>query len=297
VGTRPVGQLRWNAWLRLGRVSNLPTVWSNVLAGAILADAATPSRVVTCGVAASLLYLGGTILNDAYDQAVDQHERPGRPIPSGTVRSTHAFAAGYSLLACGVTLFSVASLAWSGHLAWTPPGLSLLLAGLILIYDYGHQTNRLGPVLLGACRALLYVTTGTALGGRLSPMLVGAALVLGMYVACLSWIAKDECGSPVPGWRVAVFCLAPMLTAPLASTNLVAAAMFAGLMIWTLHLVRRLAHPTQLDVPKTIGLGLAGICLLDGVAITSRDPSPELVVMAFGGWALTRGLQRWVPAS
>ena len=68
-------------YLLLGRVSNLPTVWTNTLAGATLAGAAvTPGRLVLLAAAFSLLYTGGMYLNDAFDREVDARERPERPI-------------------------------------------------------------------------------------------------------------------------------------------------------------------------------------------------------------------------
>jgi 4-hydroxybenzoate polyprenyltransferase len=73
--------------LRLGRVSNLPTVWTNALAGAVLAAgvsfAAWP--VVTAALALSLFYVGGMWLNDGFDAEVDARERPERPIPAGEI--------------------------------------------------------------------------------------------------------------------------------------------------------------------------------------------------------------------
>lgn len=66
---------------RLGRVSNLPTVWSNVLAGAALAGAAgvSPPALVALMIAISLFYVGGMWLNDAFDAEIDARERPERP--------------------------------------------------------------------------------------------------------------------------------------------------------------------------------------------------------------------------
>ena len=54
--------------LRLGRVSNLPTVWTNVMAGMALGGAALrPSVVVPLALAVSLFYVAGMWLNDAFD--------------------------------------------------------------------------------------------------------------------------------------------------------------------------------------------------------------------------------------
>ena len=49
--------------LKLGRVSNLPTVWSNVLAGTVLAGGEPwPPATLVVMLAVSLLYIGGMCL-------------------------------------------------------------------------------------------------------------------------------------------------------------------------------------------------------------------------------------------
>jgi 4-hydroxybenzoate polyprenyltransferase len=77
---------RWRAYLLLSRVSNLPTVWSNVLAGCVLVAPIVPWPVfyrIATGV--SLLYTSGMFLNDAFDYESDALARPDRPLPAGDV--------------------------------------------------------------------------------------------------------------------------------------------------------------------------------------------------------------------
>ena len=67
--------------LRLGRVSNLPTVWTNALAGLVLAgQAGWDPRIPPLLLALSLFYVAGMYLNDAFDREIDARERPERPI-------------------------------------------------------------------------------------------------------------------------------------------------------------------------------------------------------------------------
>ena len=62
--------------LRLGRVSNLPTVWTNVLAATVLAGGAWQNaRTALVLVAMSLFYVGGMYLNDYFDRAIDARGR------------------------------------------------------------------------------------------------------------------------------------------------------------------------------------------------------------------------------
>ena len=78
--------------LRLGRVSNLPTVWTNVLAGLVLAGGDWYEwRTFVTLVAMSLFYVGGMYLNDYFDRSIDARERPGRPLPAAHI-SPHMVA-------------------------------------------------------------------------------------------------------------------------------------------------------------------------------------------------------------
>ena len=76
--------------LALCRVSNLPTVWMNVLTAVVLtADAlnqlVVPGNVILLMLALSALYCGGMCLNDLCDRHWDADHQPFRPIPSGRV--------------------------------------------------------------------------------------------------------------------------------------------------------------------------------------------------------------------
>ena len=93
--------------LRLGRVSNLPTVWTNVLAATVLAGGAWQNaRTGLVLVAMSLFYVGGMYLNDYFDRAIDARERPGRPIPAGDIAANAVAAAGFGMLCAGVVLLA-----------------------------------------------------------------------------------------------------------------------------------------------------------------------------------------------
>ena len=176
--------------LALGRVSNLPTVWTNVLAGAALSGGPLhPSVLVTLGLAGSLLYVGGMFLNDAFDRAWDARERPERPIPSGRASAPTVFAAGFGLLAAGVL-----GSALSG---WAPAAAALLLAGLIVFYDAFHKAHPASVLVMAACRVVLYGMAALAVGGINRSVVAGACLI-GFHVVALSVIARHESGRP--GW-------------------------------------------------------------------------------------------------
>src|SRR5262245_34732641 len=122
--------------LKLGRVSNLPTVWSNVLAGTVLAGGEVwrPATLLVL-LAISLLYVGGMYLNDAFDRDIDALERPTRPIPAGLIAANTVFAAGFGLLLAGISVAVLAAVMRGPELVWRPVLASLALAAAILFYD------------------------------------------------------------------------------------------------------------------------------------------------------------------
>lgn len=177
-------------FLRLGRVSNLPTVWTNVAAGMALAGApALPTvLLVLLALAASLLYVGGMYLNDAFDAHWDAVHRPERPIPTGDVRAATVFVAGFAMLGAGVLLVAVAT---GG--ASRPLIAALALAALIVLYDVSHKGNPLAPVIMALCRVTVYVLAALALTPAPPPgvFYLGAGALL-LYLVFLSTLARKE---------------------------------------------------------------------------------------------------------
>ncbi|MGE0024285.1 MAG: UbiA family prenyltransferase [Hyphomicrobium sp.] len=216
-----------SALLRLARISNLPTIWSNVLAASVLADGLSLPGLTTVLAAMSALYTGGMVLNDAFDHAFDTRMRPERPLPSGEVAASAAWLAGGSLLAAGVAL--LATFGWESAIA------GLTLAALILIYDAWHKGNPLSPVIMGACRGLVYIGTALAAGAMLSAPILAAALALLLYVVALTFLAKR--GFTRVGALIAAISLLDAGIAA-ASGNATVATVCACLFLLTLALQR-----------------------------------------------------------
>jgi 4-hydroxybenzoate polyprenyltransferase len=183
--TRPhpgaVRRPRWRAYLLLSRVSNLPTVGSNVLAGFVASSLAVhwPGYLWVM-IAVALFYTGGMFLNDAFDEPFDRVSRPERPIPRGDVLRSEAFAVGGLLLLIGELILAP---------AYATLLLGAGLAAAIVLYDYSHKGNHVAPLIMGACRGLVYCVAGAASGGVTATVLVGAAIVT-IYVAGLTVVAK-----------------------------------------------------------------------------------------------------------
>src|SRR6266478_3370591 len=96
------------ALLVLGRVSNLPTVWSNCLAGWLLAGGENRGSLPFLMAGATCLYIAGMFLNDAFDADFDRQHRKERPIPSGALPARTVWITWFVLL----TAQSVLLFAW-----------------------------------------------------------------------------------------------------------------------------------------------------------------------------------------
>lgn len=181
------------AYLDLCRVSNLPTVWSNVLAACLLAGGGRVEAGSAALVALSLsfFYLAGMALNDLCDREYDRVHRPSRPIPSGRIPAAGARRLTLYLFGAGFALLALA------------PHRSSLLAALLLVtaivaYDRHHKQNPLSVLLMSSCRFLVFAVAALAVTGRLAPVLLWAGSLQFGYLVLLSLVARHENSRPRP---------------------------------------------------------------------------------------------------
>ncbi|HEY1543949.1 MAG TPA: UbiA family prenyltransferase [Xanthobacteraceae bacterium] len=286
--------------LRLGRISNLPTVWTNVIAGTVIAGGGrSASEVGLIALAMSALYVGGMYLNDFFDRAIDARERPTRPIVAGEIGAGTVSAIGFGLLAIGIVLmlpFGVAATLWS-----------IALAGAIVLYDAWHKGNAFGPTIMGLCRALVYLAAGAAMtgqfSGHLSFALVIGGVVLAAHTAGITYAARQESLDTIGSLWPMVLLAAPVIAAlpslasgwivPVAIVLLLAADAAA---VW---LLARRAVPGA--VPRAVSGLIAAISLVDAVAVACcgalAGGDPRLVLACAAGYPLTRLFQASIPGT
>nr|WP_295834022.1 UbiA family prenyltransferase [uncultured Azospirillum sp.] len=288
--------IRPRAALILGRVSNLPTVLSNAMAGIALADIGVANGVALEAVARAaivlaLFYVGGMYLNDAFDAKIDARERPGRPIPKGDASLGAVFAAGLMLIALGVALAAL-----SGLQAGLCGGL---LAGAILLYDALHKRTVTAPAIMGLCRLLSYATAAAiAGGGALAPWMLLGAGGLFCHVVGLTFAARQEAYDRLDNaWPLAV------LAVPLAGALWVALGNPAALVLWvalaaaTGLALHRLFRRAPGDVPRAVAVLIAAITLYDAVLIAVVGAGAPLAVAAALCFPLTLALQKVIPGT
>jgi 4-hydroxybenzoate polyprenyltransferase len=286
--------VRLRTYLRLGRVSNLPTVWTNVIAGALLAGGtAAPHAFVPLWIALSLFYVAGMFLNDAFDRQFDARARPDRPIPAGEIAAAEVFGWGYAMMAVGVLILAVQAYAPGGSGTLWPAICAVLLAGAIVLYDAWHKTNPASPLLMGSCRALVYATAGLAAGGRLSGELVVGATMLLSYVAGLTYAAKQEDLGQVRRWWPLALVGAPLVyAAPALATSAAGAVLYIAFLAcvgYATSLLRR----GGASIGRAVALYIAAISLLDGLLL-ARAGFDGAALAAAGGLFMTLFFQRYV---
>jgi 4-hydroxybenzoate polyprenyltransferase len=201
---------RARTWLILGRVSNLPTVWSNLLTGWFLNRGEySPATLALLLAGGSFLYTGGMYLNDFCDAAFDARYCVQRPIPAGRIsRGGVGFLAALWLgggFACLASLGAITGC------------LALLLIALIVLYDFRHKNFSWAPLVMGACRFLLYALGAMAVSAEISDQVVRyvfpAGLGLGLYVAGITYLARGEKRPAKPTRWAVLLLLAPVAVA------------------------------------------------------------------------------------
>jgi len=270
------------AWLTMARVSNSPTVATNVLAGAALAGVLDPgASVLLLALAMVIFYTAGMLLNDVCDYGWDLTHRPDRPLVTGAVSRQSALVATIALFAVGLVLL------WLVSLASVLAGLVLI--ALIVLYDVWHKTNPLSPLVMAGCRLMVYVTAFVAFAWPPTTLLVICGGLLVLHLVGLTAIAKSEARPNVVGyWPAALLFVAPVYFA--LSSPLLALADA----IWIGSSIRYVYRRENRQIGTTVARLIAGISILDALVIARMDAPPQWIVVALLGFALTLLLQRYV---
>jgi len=283
---------RLSLMLKIGRVSNLPTVWTNVVAGAFLAGVATDTvTLLWLMLAVTLFYTGGMYLNDAFDADIDARERPNRPIPAGQISAKAVSALGCAMLMAGIFIVAPYGV-WA-----VQAGVGLSLA--ILLYNAWHKGNVWSPVIMGSCRALVYLLAAWSLTPQPSAGLVWGMLAVFTHIAGLTYAAKQESLDRIDRLWPLVILVAPMvllsLHFPLSDTAIVALLLLAAADVFAVRLLalRRRGG----DVPRAVAQLIAACALLDAAVVAVAGGGLTWVVACIVAYVCCRLFQRWIPGT
>jgi hypothetical protein len=278
------------ALLVLGRVSNLPTVWSNCLAGWWLGRGGEYITLLQLMVGASALYIGGMYLNDACDADFDRQHRQERPIPRGVISLAQVWILGTMWLLLGIGLLAP----HSGKSAI----LTLLLVGAILLYDAVHKLVAFSPVLMALCRFLLFLLAASFGQFEIDGLVIWSGLVLAGYIVGLSYIARRESTQGVIGFWPLLPMAAPLVLAYIVNAGPHrdnARLLSLVLILWVLKSLKPLWRAAHRNIGQVVSHLLAGICLVDLLAVA--DVPREIGLLFLGFFGLSLLFQRYIPAT
>ena len=274
---------RIHVFLVLGRMSNLPTIGSNILlawaiSGGNHNDILQIAMTLLSGAA---LYTGGMFLNDYFDADFDELHRKERPIPSGAISRKEVGGLGAGLMVLGWIWF-----AFSG---WISGIFGTALVGAVLLYNYRHKGNPLSPWIMAACRFFLILAAASIFqsGGSVSisvsawPInaVVWAATAVAAYIVGLTYIAKAE-SAPVKKktqfWEAILLISFPWMLCFLGLMGkgghfqLGSAIGLASATVWTIWTLWPVLHRSKAKVNVGVMVAglLAGIPLIDCLILT-----------------------------
>lgn len=276
--------------LILGRVSNLPTVWSNCLAGWWLGGAGDVANLLLLCVGATCVYTGGMFLNDACDAQFDAMYRRERPVPAGLISLPAVWGWSFGWLGAGALLLTL-------------PGkstaiLAVLLVGCVVVYDFVHKFVTFSPLLMAACRFFLYLLAASTAAEGITGLAIWSSLALAAYIVGLSSLARKESARGVlrfwPGYLLAL----PILLALMVDDGeyrTIGILLCVILAVWVVRCLSHTFWTAARNIAYTVSGLLAGIVLVDLLAAANVSGPLALVFIFLFGAALL--FQRFIPAT
>ena len=278
--------VRFRHHLSLARISNSPTVVSNVLAGTALATALTlTDTVVVVAIAMVLFYTAGMYLNDLFDLEWDRERNAARPLPSGAVSVREALTAIIGFTVVGLILLALTT--------WWALASGVVLLGVIVAYDRWHKGNPISPLFMAATRILVYVTAFLAFSTDLTWELGAWCVLLLLYIAGLTSIAKMEHGPAATRYWPVVTLFLPVVFALTQQQSVVMVGLVLLLIGWVLYALSFIARGPNRSIGGAIGRLIAGIALVDALVLESVG-SGGGVIIALVAFTATFVFQRYI---
>lgn len=276
------------AYLELSRLSNVPTVWSNVLVGAAIATGDMPlslSTTLITMLAISFFYAGGMAQNDLFDLDIDTQERPERPLPSKRISRNEARLFITLCFALGGLLIAL------GNKDALPSALALLVC--ITVYNHRHKKWAFSLLFMGLCRALVYLCAAAVVQPSIIdffsiPLHLFAGL-LAAYIIALTLVAQKEASGALGyrRWLALGIVVIPFFAHFGVEHSFTPALIITGiaLPLWLLRSAICIWNTPPKVFPAVLGW-LSGICLVDAYFLALLD-RPMLSGLAGGCFVLT----------
>ncbi len=214
-----IDQLQWGTlpdWVQLVRLPTSFTLLSNCLAAGIVAgNLWWPLTAFIPTLLASLFaYWAGMINNDVADQEEDRRSRPNRPLVSGKISPVIAGHVANAMLLLGPIIILAVTFLHTSDQAWLFAAFmsSVILSFSVKLYNSPIKHTILGPLVMGACRAMNIIMVGATMlaVNTLPPLvdasnpvqptvqlpegLIGLAIGIGIYIVGVTFYARKEEG-------------------------------------------------------------------------------------------------------
>lgn len=256
----------------LGRITLLPTVWSNCLAGWWLGEHGYTAHLPWLFAGATMLYLGGTFLHEAIRVDLERHQSQGRS-PSLTSASLGMpWRWSLALLALGsLCLIGIGTL--TGTL-----GLALLVC--ILAESAVPKTSPLSPPLSGLTRFFIYVIAASTAVEGVTGWAIWGGLVLAAYVAGAGFLARNQSAAGMSQYWPLLLGAAPIALALVMNADGYrepALLLSIILALWIARSLRPGLWSPEHDMGRTKSALLAGIVLVDLLAVADAPREFDLV--------------------
>lgn len=271
-------------WLKLLRLPTVFTALTNVLCGFLITTDQNLAQIFgrpefwLLLFSSAGLYLGGMVLNDVFDAALDAKERPDRPIPAGQISIRSATVGGFTLLTVGIICAGIAD--QQSGTGWTSISIAIGLAICVLLYDLVLKNTLASPIGMAACRFLNVMLGASCAGSSFSEVWTAPQLLvagsLGIYVFGVTWFARFETGSAPRrnlltgavicllglGCSIACITLLPQVQEPRAVMVLV--LVFLSVSV---RLYKAIEANQASLLQKTVGLMLLQIIFIDTATV------------------------------
>ncbi len=300
-------------YAQLVRLPNTFTALADIFFGA-LATGLILSRwyVFPCLlVASTLLYWSGMIWNDYFDVTQDRKERPNRPLACGNVPMGTAFLLASGCMVAALLLAALADLlsayAADASIQFRSLPIAVMLVIAIFLYDGVFKATFAGPILMGTCRLLNILLGLSILGTWAPPWGWLVAIVIGIYIAGVTWFARTE--AQTSSQPVLIAAAVVMLISLLLALTVPAVALEASdaefhpsrffpylLAIFGSYLgiavLRAIRRPDPLRVQPVIKRAVLGLVILDALLVSAFVGSFGLllVILLIPGIILGRWL-------
>jgi 4-hydroxybenzoate polyprenyltransferase len=264
--------------LALSRMSYLPTVWSNCLAGFLLSGGGSAGRWIALFLGCTLIYVGGMCLHDACDADFDLSASRPRPIPKQVVPERTVWLIS---LYCFIGAFLCLS-----FLGIKPMSIASVLLFVLVLFFGLHKAFVFTPALQGGIRLLLYLLGASCATDGVSGLAIWCGLAMGVYEAFASiYETRPKEQTRLPVWPC-FFLVTPLVLAFYINGPgyRIAASLYAILLcIWLWVALRKAWTPTFYR-PQQIAADLtASLVLVDMLATCPGAPARALIFLILFG--------------